>query len=157
MGDKYTLTARPHPDVPPDKHASNLFLESVQGLPMVGTMQHEKPRSGYRCDSCWIKGCCLTYRIDGDEAEVCENIVPSDFCEMFVFEISAYHSTLPCHLHGMLILKSYKNTLNLCGSTWINVHLQASRMEKINVCLRSIHSLNRYKMCYVFMHMYELW
>jgi len=96
--DKYTLTARPHPDVPLDKHASNLFLESVQGLPMVGTMQHENPRNGYSCDSCWIKGCCLTYRIDGDEAEVCDNIVPSDFCEMFVFDMIGYQNT--CHLYG---------------------------------------------------------
>ena len=87
--DRYTFTDRACNSK--KEYTSNLFRNSTHGLPMVGTMQHERPANKYSCDSCWIKGCCLTYRISSDEAEKCANIGPRDFCEMNVFDMISFH------------------------------------------------------------------
>jgi len=98
-GDKYTVTDRACPSSLKKEYASNLFQKSAtHGLPMVGTMQHENPKNRYSCDSCWIKGCCLTYRISSDEAEECANIEPKDFCEMNICGMILYSDY--CHTTG---------------------------------------------------------
>ena len=95
--DRYTETNRPCPTLGKE-YTSNLFQESTDGLPMVGTMQHENPKNHYSCDSCWIKGCCLTYHISIHEAEECANIEPQDFCEMNTFDMLYFSHR--CHEVG---------------------------------------------------------